>query len=371
MNFKKYLAILVGLLLMVPASAMAQNVTVSEDVTIYLEAIGKYFNLKSTSSALDQIVVNSTGSNFTITTNLSTGTVTITSTIGVDMGGSLNSSNLAITCDTSTSTSTLVITANTTAALNVIVTPTGSICSPTVSSPSGGPGGGPGPGPGPSPTPTPAPTPTPGEEPAPAEGEEEPAEGELVFSGLLDFATLRSHWCFSFCQEAHDAGVMTGRVDSDGKRTFAPNDLMNRAELSKVAVTTVAQTSVLGASPFPDVDDSNIWYFGWVLRAKLLEFVTGYADGNFYPANFITRGEVAVVFARMTEEDLPDCDNSPFPADVPTDHFACQYIALMKDLEFMRGDTDVDGNLLGTFRPNDYMTRGEIAVMVSKFIDWQ
>lgn len=106
----------------VSAIIYAANVTVSEDVTITLPAIGRNFTLSSTSDALDSVSVNTAGNAFTITTDLSTGSVTVISAEGVDMGGSNNSVGLALnSCNSSGSR--LVVRANTTAAVVVTVTP--------------------------------------------------------------------------------------------------------------------------------------------------------------------------------------------------------------------------------------------------------
>lgn len=141
MNTKKLLAFMASglvLTMLAPMTVIASpaNVTVSQDVQIYLSGINKYFTLQSTSNALNQIQIDSTGSSFTVTTHASTGTVNILSPDKLDMGGQYNNGNIPITlCDSNSSV--LEIHANGVQAIAITVTPSATaVCA------AGGGGGG-------------------------------------------------------------------------------------------------------------------------------------------------------------------------------------------------------------------------------------
>ena len=82
--------------IIVPVSLVfAQNITVSQDVTISLTGIGRYLQLLSTSSALNQFTINDAGTTLTVVLVAGSGSVTI-ATEGLDMGGSNNDANIAL-----------------------------------------------------------------------------------------------------------------------------------------------------------------------------------------------------------------------------------------------------------------------------------
>lgn len=55
---------------------------------------------------------------------------------------------------------------------------------------------------------------------------------------------------------------------------------------------------------------------------------------------------------------------APF-SDVPSNHPYAQAIATAAAYGLIGGDTDVNGNDLGTFRPDDPITRAEVAKIIA------
>ena len=133
--------------------------------------------------------------------------------------------------------------------------------------------------------------------------------------------------------------------------------------------------TVMPAKVFADVD-ASAWYAETVYDAKTLGYMTGYDDGTFFgPADSIKRGDVAMVLWKMAGR--PEVDESGDSYDETTG--------------FVTGFSDVDGNLyygeaiawahrLGiisgddnatTFRPDDKVTREELAKMLYKYSELQ
>lgn len=110
-------------LLLVPSALFAQNVVVSEDFQVSLPGIGRTFTILNTSDALNELVVNTAGNAFTITTNLSTGTVKVKSTEGVDIGRSNNTPLGLVLTSCDSGGSLLTVQANATLAVVVTITP--------------------------------------------------------------------------------------------------------------------------------------------------------------------------------------------------------------------------------------------------------
>ncbi|MZP29215.1 hypothetical protein GTO91_05785 [Heliobacterium undosum] len=86
--------------------------------------------------------------------------------------------------------------------------------------------------------------------------------------------------------------------------------------------------------------------------------VIGYPDGNFGPYRNITRAEIAGLFARLT--GVNEAGGADY-ADVPVSHWARKYIRTVTAKKLFQGYED------GTFRPDEAITRAELAAVVAKY----
>ena len=90
--------------------------------------------------------------------------------------------------------------------------------------------------------------------------------------------------------------------------------------------------------------------------------IQGYGDGTFHPEDKVTRGQAAAIVNRILNKEP---NNLNVFIDVsPTYPFA-KDIAVIKELGIIEGFAD------GTFRPHDYMTRAQMAVIVQKAFNTQ
>lgn len=92
------------------------------------------------------------------------------------------------------------------------------------------------------------------------------------------------------------------------------------------------------------------------------KIINGYGDGTFGPEDRVTRGQAAAIVNRVLKQQ-PTSLNAF--RDVPESHIFAKDIAAIKELGIIEGFTD------GTFRPNAYMTRAEMAVIIQKAFDLQ
>jgi hypothetical protein len=95
--------------------------------------------------------------------------------------------------------------------------------------------------------------------------------------------------------------------------------------------------------------DDHIWY------------IRGYPDGSVQPDGNITRAEVTMIFFRLMSDPAKNDARAPAFADVPADEWYAQAVNYMAEKGIVIGDED------GTFRPDDYITRGEFATIASRF----
>lgn len=90
------------------------------------------------------------------------------------------------------------------------------------------------------------------------------------------------------------------------------------------------------------------------------KFISGYEDGSFKPDNNVTRAEVAAIIYNMMN-DGTYVSNSMLTkfTDISSAHWAASAIAFNIDNSYMNGDGGSS-----TFRPDDKMTRAELAQML-------
>jgi hypothetical protein len=89
----------------------------------------------------------------------------------------------------------------------------------------------------------------------------------------------------------------------------------------------------------------------------------GYGDGRYGPEDRVTRGQMAAFIVRAKEGDPTGaCVTPPFP-DVPVDYIFCKNIERLKGLGITMGFGD------GTYRPEDFVTRQEMASFLVRAVD--
>ena len=97
-------------------------------------------------------------------------------------------------------------------------------------------------------------------------------------------------------------------------------------------------------------------------RTDHFAFLVGYTDGTFGPERDMTRAEVTTMFARLlTEQIEADKAYSNTFSDVPKGYWAANYIGYMQQFGIITGYSD------GSFRPDAPVTRAEFAAIASRF----
>jgi len=93
-------------------------------------------------------------------------------------------------------------------------------------------------------------------------------------------------------------------------------------------------------------------------RIERERYIFGYDDGTFRPERTMTRAEIAAVLSRNLGETAAYDGGY---ADVDRAHWAAGYIAHLREAGIMTGDVD------GKFRPEDAITRAELAALIAKW----
>jgi hypothetical protein len=86
----------------------------------------------------------------------------------------------------------------------------------------------------------------------------------------------------------------------------------------------------------------------------------GYPDGNYHPAELVTRAQVAVYLARaIADGGMPPAPSVPTFSDVPMDHWAYDYV------EFCASEGVAEG-YLGAYYPDQVVDRAQMSVFLAR-----
>ncbi|ARU60083.1 hypothetical protein CBW65_02695 [Tumebacillus avium] len=131
---------------------------------------------------------------------------------------------------------------------------------------------------------------------------------------------------------------------------------------SALLVTTFAGlTATIASANFLDSGKIAPWAYDAVLEARNSGIMQGGTDNNFRPLDAITRQEAAAILVKLLELDTTASTKITF-SDVTANDWGWKQIEAVKHAGVMLGDGAV-------FRPNDKITREELAVLLVKAAD--
>lgn len=183
----------------------------------------------------------------------------------------------------------------------------------------------------------------------------------------LPFLDTVGHWAQSFIAKLYSRGVVSG-YDFD---TYGPNNSLTRAELSKIALNSLGVLAPnVDEAPFLDVA-SDSWYAPYVAKMKELGVIEGYSDGTFKPDQTVNRAEAMKILLKIKGKDDSEllASYNPF-SDVNNDSWYAKYVLYAYEEGYVSGYRDEAGNLTGKFGPENTITRGEMAKIVSNVMGW-
>ena len=144
-----------------------------------------------------------------------------------------------------------------------------------------------------------------------------------------------------------------------------PNATITRAEVASIffrlLTDEMRETYLTSESSFSDVKAGD-WYNTMVDTLTEMGIIKGYADGTFRPNAPITRAEFAAIAARFDSTDITG--KSASFTDI-ANCWAKSEIERTAILGWTNGYSD------GSFRPNNNITRAEVATLVNRVLQRQ
>ncbi|MGE5380076.1 MAG: S-layer homology domain-containing protein [Methylocystaceae bacterium] len=186
-----------------------------------------------------------------------------------------------------------------------------------------------------------------------------------------DYIDIKSHWAEPEIQTAYNLGIMQGTaVTAQGFKVFTPEGKVNRAQLASVLVRTFKLDfgdirffkQPEATDYFSDVDN-QAWYAEDAIICAINKIFISTGDRSFSPDTSVTRLEVAHAVQHSFEAKaitVPMIMVMPNYADMLSrSQEAINAMVFVSNTGIMKGD----GKL---FRPDDTITRAELAAVVTR-----
>ncbi len=175
-------------------------------------------------------------------------------------------------------------------------------------------------------------------------------KAKATLTNVLNFtdADLIPIWA----KESITAFVSQNIIKGNADGSFAPQKLLNRAEIAKIIVlATGSKINIVGGPHFSDVP-ADAWFYPYVETMYNNGWIKGHPDGSFRPADNINKAELAKIIVNafgMGGEKV----NASELNDVLFSDWFFKYVKIVNQKDIMKVH---EGNL---FYPAKTVTRAE------------
>ena len=170
---------------------------------------------------------------------------------------------------------------------------------------------------------------------------------------------LDGHWAKTFIEYLDQEGVINASATTGN---YEPDRDMTRAEFMRYINRAFHFTEEASIS-FSDVQ-TNAWYYDTIQIAVNYGYINGVGDNRMDPLGEVTREQAAVIIGRLYKDDPGNVSASdlPFSDRSEVSSWAAGYIKAAVDNGIITGYED------GTFRPQNVVTRGEVAKIIYYYL---
>lgn len=190
------------------------------------------------------------------------------------------------------------------------------------------------------------------------------------------FTDISGHWAQVSILNAYYDGFVNGYTDG----TFLPNNTITRAEFVTILAKVLDSSIVIDIDGYDsiftyhDLPDSHwckpfynkLVYYGYVFteeenslyQEKGRTFITSILGDSFKPSEPITRAEAVSLIAYFLDDEKLEEESPIIFSDIDESPLA-MYIYEFSHTGIIKGYSD------GTFKPNNTITRAEVATIIS------
>lgn len=170
-----------------------------------------------------------------------------------------------------------------------------------------------------------------------------------------DFVDIENvEWAKNSIQYIKEKGWIKGRENN----IYAPKENLTRAEFATI-ICRILELDIINTRETLYVDTNNHWAKLSINALTKTGLIEGYDDNYFRPDKKITREEVCKVLSKIKEIKPKKLGKCGFD-DVKETDWSYKYIINLLEAGVIEGYGD------GTFRPQNTITRAEIAVMLTR-----
>jgi len=173
-------------------------------------------------------------------------------------------------------------------------------------------------------------------------------------------------WFAPFVSSVISEKIATGYEDENGKPTgqFGAVNPVTLAESLKMSLQ--AASIELNAGTPRNTSAQGTWSSAYVAQAESMKLDVFAPDRNVNES--ATRAEVVHTILQVLGLPVAPNSSSPF-TDLPENHKYAKSISTAYLYGIMTGDTDAEGNALGTVRPDETINRAEVSKMIALIKD--
>ncbi len=163
-----------------------------------------------------------------------------------------------------------------------------------------------------------------------------------------------------FAKDDVIAASKQGWMEGIEKHRFMPDDGLTRAQAAVILCRYLNLSGNMNQATFPDIHGH--WAEREINLAVSYGFMNGYPDGTFLPNRAVTREEIAVILQRILQYEYGDGIRKASFSDVSEERWSYREITALIDSGILSGYPD------GTFRPEQFLSRGEMAHLLGKML---
>ncbi len=149
-----------------------------------------------------------------------------------------------------------------------------------------------------------------------------------------------------------------GWMEGMGQHLFLPDDGLTRAQAATILCRYLNLFGEGNNEEFPDI--KGHWAEREISLAVSRGLMNGYPDGTFQPNRAVTREEIAVILQRILQYEYQHVRRNEAFSDVSDDRWSYNEITALIEGGILNGYPD------GTFRPEQFLSRGEMAHLLRK-----
>ncbi|MGI5912539.1 MAG: S8 family serine peptidase [Syntrophomonadaceae bacterium] len=183
-------------------------------------------------------------------------------------------------------------------------------------------------------------------------------------SAVYAFLDTRQHWASSQIDHLQNRELINGYPDD----TFAPEKYISRGELVTLIINVLnksaeAKQLLKGQAYFTDT--VNHWARGYIELARELDIAHGDGKAHFYPDNPVSREEAVTMLVSSLQVGLDELPPAKFEDSSAISFWAQKSVNYAVDQALLHGYPD------NTFRPQQNLTRAEVAVLLEEYLALQ